>query len=365
MDRLSSYLSNCDPVLHIPIYFTLFNITWTYVVGELTGNCSQVDRMWTFFPTMYTAYYALLPSLPFAPKDIQEAGLNYRVCLMLALQVFWMTRLSYNTWRRGLFAFKDEDYRWQISRDSMPVSLFHVFHFVFIAAMQNAILFGLGYPAYLALRNPNAPLGIYDALLVALSIIDVLVEFAADNQQYSYQTFKHSKRPRVQKPEKEEWFWAKQRWSEDDAERGFIVRGLWAWSRHPNFAAEQTFWWLMTLFPILTGPGSLDPPSIQTILSPETYQSIASLLSAYGSLQPLLPGIIISFLFLGSTRFTEWITKKKYPVRYKAYQRRVGMFSPIGTVFKGWYLQATGERKKVDDLLWGPVKALNGTKKAN
>ncbi|KAG8819961.1 hypothetical protein FRC17_010287 [Serendipita sp. 399] len=311
---------------------------------------------------MYTAYYAILPLLPFAPKDVQDAGLNHRVCLMLALQVFWMTRLSYNTWRRGLFAFKEEDYRWQILRDNLPVWFFHIFHLVFIAAMQNGILFSLGYPAYLALRNPNTPLGGYDALLAALSVIDVMLEFTADNQHYSYQTFKHSK-PRIQKPEREEWFWAKQRWSEDDAERGFIVRGLWAWSRHPNFAAEQTFWWLMTLFPILTGPNSLNPPTLQATLSPDTYRSFASFWTAYGSLQPLLPGIIISVLFLGSTAFTEWITSKKYPLRYPAYERRVGMFSPITTIFKGWYLQATGEREKIDRLLWGPVKAVNGANK--
>lgn len=25
----------------------------------------------------------------------------------------------------------------------------------------------------------------------------------------------------------------------DDLDRGFVVTGLWSWSRHPNFAAEQ------------------------------------------------------------------------------------------------------------------------------
>lgn len=38
-------LSDYDPVLHLPIYFLLFNTIWTFLVGEFTGNVSQVDRV--------------------------------------------------------------------------------------------------------------------------------------------------------------------------------------------------------------------------------------------------------------------------------------------------------------------------------
>lgn len=113
--------------------------------------------------------------------------------------------------------------------------------------MQNGILYGLGYPAYLALRNPNTPLGPIDAFLTTLVLLDLVIEFTADNQQYSFQTFKHSKAPRVQKPSSEEWVLAKQRWTEHDVKTGFVNRGLWAWSRHPNFAAEQLFWVFATI----------------------------------------------------------------------------------------------------------------------
>ncbi len=36
----------------------------TYVLSIITGNSSQVDRLWTFLPTIYTAYWALLPLWP-------------------------------------------------------------------------------------------------------------------------------------------------------------------------------------------------------------------------------------------------------------------------------------------------------------
>jgi len=360
MERLHELVAHFDVALHPPIYFLLFNTAWTYIAGLVTGNHSQVDRVWTFLPPIYTAYYALLPLLPFAPKDIAEAGLNHRVLLMAGLQIIWMTRLSYNTWRRGLFTLTEEDYRWAILRKYMPRPAFEVFHFVFIAAMQNGILYGLGYPAYLALRNPNTPLGWNDAILTVLALLDLLAEFTDDNQQYSFQTYKHSK-PRVQRPTEEEWIFAKQRWTEADAKKGFVNRGLWAWSRHPNFAAEQTFWWLMVFFPIMTGPGHLDLPSLHELLAASTYTSLSEFMRVYGHFGPLVPGIVISNLFLGSTIFTEWVTGRKYPT-YKSYQRCVGMFSPSGTLLHGLYLTITGEKQKVDELVWGSEKAENGVK---
>jgi hypothetical protein len=39
----------------------------TYVLSILTSNVSQVDRVWTFLPTIYTVYYALLPLWPSVP----------------------------------------------------------------------------------------------------------------------------------------------------------------------------------------------------------------------------------------------------------------------------------------------------------
>ena len=97
------------------------------------------------------------------------------------------------------------------------------------------------YPSYLILSQKPTPLGTTDLVLGVLALIDLALEFTADNQQYSFQTFKHSK-PRKLKAKKEEWPGARIRWTEEDAARGYVSRGLWAWSRHPNFLAEQTFW---------------------------------------------------------------------------------------------------------------------------
>src|ERR1700730_17572596 len=83
----------------------------------------------------------------------------------------------------------------------------------------------------------HTPLVMSDHILAGLALVTLMAEFTADNQQYSFQTYKQS---RV--INKNEWIGARIQWTPEDAKRGFATRGLWAWSRHPNFLCEQTFW---------------------------------------------------------------------------------------------------------------------------
>ena len=109
-------MMNVPPALAWPTQFCAFITVATYVTSVITSNVSQVDRLWTFLPTIYTAYFALLPLwsrsqetflIPFTPTALpRDATVDYspRALLMLGLVTLWMCRLSYNTWRRGLFA---------------------------------------------------------------------------------------------------------------------------------------------------------------------------------------------------------------------------------------------------------------------
>jgi steroid 5-alpha reductase family enzyme len=79
------------------------------------------------------------------------------------------------------------------------------------------------------------------------------------------------------------------------------VSGLWAWSRHPNFAAEQTIWVVLYQW---------------ACYSTDTFMNW----TFAGAFSYLL-------LFQGSTWLTELITAQKYP-EYKEYQSLVGKFLP-------------------------------------
>jgi steroid 5-alpha reductase family enzyme len=91
------------------------------------------------------------------------------------------------------------------------------------------------------------------------------------------------------------------KFEQEDLDRGFVVSGLWSWSRHPNFAAEQAVWVVLYQWGCWTS----------NVLYSWT----------------LVGAISYLFLFQGSTWFTELITAGKYP-DYKEYQQRVGKFVP-------------------------------------
>jgi steroid 5-alpha reductase family enzyme len=83
--------------------------------------------------------------------------------------------------------------------------------------------------------------------------------------------------------------------------RRFLTTGLWRWSRHPNFFFEQAQWWVVFLFGALAA-GSLLQWTV-------------------------LGAALLTGLFVGSTIFTESITRSKYP-EYAEYQASTSPIIP-------------------------------------
>ncbi|KAJ6612252.1 hypothetical protein B0H10DRAFT_304223 [Mycena sp. CBHHK59/15] len=341
------------PEFDWPVQFCLFSTAATYVASIVTSNVSQVDRLWTFLPTIYTAYFALLPLwpeeqpfylAPYTPPALAAFAEEYnpRALLMLSLVVTWMFRLSYNTYRRGLFSLKDEDYRWAVLRSQLHPVLFQITNLTFISAIQNVLLLLLGIPTYVAATTPPQPLGAQDAVVAVLALLVLAVEFMADNQQFAYQSFKHEAE---RYDEYRQWPGARLNWTPADRQRGFLTRGLWAWSRHPNFACEQSFWWIMNFFSLREHHY---PSELFAILRARPIDT-GALLRPLG---PLVPALALSALFFSSTLYTEAITAGKYPA-YAAYRARVGMFSPVETPIKGVRLALAGDKAAVEQAVWG------------
>lgn len=344
------------PLLDYPLKLCAATTVTTYVLSIITGNVSQVDRVWTFLPTLYTAYWALLPLwpsyddnkgwrllAPYVPEEATHFARDFspRALLMLGLAVLWTLRLSYNTWRRGLFGLNDEDYRWAVLRAKLPAWLFQVVNLTFIAAIQNVLLLLIATPALIAATHPT-PLTPTDGVLAFAALALLAWEFTADNQQFAYHAWKH--KAAAAYDARVQWPGARLAWTADDAARGFCTRGLWAWSRHPNFFAEQSFWGVFNLIPLLSlhgGALALVPTRDGTFVD------------ALRSLVPLAPSLALCLLFLSSTRFTESISASKYPRGYAAYRTRVAMFVPVLTPVWGALLNLTGPKAEVEELVWG------------
>ena len=167
-------------------------------------DASLADRVWSLLVAAPVAVYAwtLLP--PLQPRD----------ALLLALLLAWALRLAlYISWRnRG----HGEDRRYRAMRERHGAR-FGLKSLYLVFGLQAVLAWVLGWPLLAALGRPGA-LTWLDALGLVLAGGGLLIETVADVQ---LARFLRGPRP----------------------EGAVMDRGLWAWSRHPNYFGEASFWW--------------------------------------------------------------------------------------------------------------------------
>jgi hypothetical protein len=87
------------PSLQWPFQFFVAITAAVFILSVLTGNVSQVDRVWTFLPWIYTAYFALLPLwprnpvfplFPYTPAEVTFTDMSPRSLLLLGLVVSYI-----------------------------------------------------------------------------------------------------------------------------------------------------------------------------------------------------------------------------------------------------------------------------------
>jgi len=372
--------------------FWISVVAW--LLAEITGNASQIDRVWTFLPVIFSAHFTLYPYLVGGATSTAFAASNKlsqpdvpgvsnsidkRMLLILVLQCCWSLRLSYNTFRRGLFSIWDEDYRWPILRQRMSKIQFKLLNFFFIAFTQTYLLYATALPQYLLLTMSRVyhptqtavPLGIPDAIIAGTYLLTLAVEMTADNQQQAYQKFKRAPADPAKDKNKTDIQLATE---EASRKRGFVTSGLWAYSRHPNFACEQFTWWVLYAFTLrATIPGHIVKTFWSTFVSAVQARDVHALRAVGLAARPYLVNYSIagpvsySLLFIASTIFSEGISSAKYPL-YRSYQSAVPMFWPIeGLLIKTPLNILLGRKKQLNHEVFGhagvPARLSKGAKK--
>jgi len=264
-------------------YMALGAALLCFTVSTATGNCSQVDKLWSVLPIIYVWYMAY--------KGNFDARLN----LMAILATIWGARLTYNFSRRGAYSWKfwsgEEDYRWAVLRENPALKgkvKWTLFNLFFISLYQNALILTFTLPMLILFKSPGTAISVGEIGLAILFILFVVMETVADQQQWNYQNKKHALLKEGKK-------------LEGEYALGFVHTGLWAKIRHPNYAAEQSIWIVFYLFGVLASGQIIN-------------WSMAGCL-------------LLLILFQGSSDFSEGISANKYPT-YKDYQKRVGRFIP-------------------------------------
>lgn len=253
-----------------------------FLTSEVTRNYSQIDKLWSLLPPIFAWYFA------------GASGGEPRLVLMALLATAWGARLTFNFWRRGGYAWPPwsgvEDYRWAVLRANPLLAgpwRWRLFNLGFVSLYQVLLLLLITLPS-VAAAGAARPLNLLDAGAAGLFIAFLLLETAADEQQYEFQQEKHRRRAAGES-------------LDADMARGFRTTGLFALARHPNFAAEQAIWCAFYLFGVAATGQWLN--------------------------WSILGAVLLILLFQGSTQFTEKISLGKYP-EYAEYRRCVPRFLP-------------------------------------
>lgn len=195
-----------------------------WIASVLRKDASIIDPFWGLgFVVLAWFYFLAL-----------DSGTARRP-LVVGLVTLWGLRLSvYLFWRRR---GQGEDYRYREMRDSHPESfawrsLFTVF------SLQAAILWLVSLPLYQALRADRpAWLTPLDGLGLVVFAVGLSFEAIGD--------------------------WQLSRFRSDPANRGKVLeRGLWRYTRHPNYFGDALVWWGLFLVALAT------PRSAWTVASP-------------------------------------------------------------------------------------------------
>lgn len=256
-----------------------------FVVGELTHNNSQMDKLWSLLPIVYTWVIAA------------RGDMAVRLVVMAVLVTLWGIRLTYNFGRKGAYRLRfwegEEDYRWKVLRarkEFQPRWKWALFNLFFISIYQNALVLMTTLPA-LVLMNADMPFGWMDCVVTVMMLGFIVYETVADEQQWRFQTTK--------------WRMLKEGKTLEELpapyNKGFNTVGLWGVSRHPNYFAEQSVWCCFYLFTVAGGVGIVN--------------------------WTLAGALLLVVLFQGSSAFAEEISAGKYP-EYKRYMESVSRFLP-------------------------------------
>lgn len=269
--------------LKILATITVGSIIYCFVIGEITGNNSQVDKLWSILPIIYVWTVA------------SRGEFHPRLMLMALLVTLWGVRLTTNFALKGAYQWKfwegEEDYRWKLLRDKpdfQPKWKWTLFNLFFISIYQNILILLFTLPTIVVLQHLDSPLNRWDLFIGGAMFFFIVFEMIADIQHWNYQS-KKWKLINSNKP------------LGTDYAKGFLDKGLWAYSRHPNYFAEQMIWICFYFFSVAASGMFLN-------------------WSAIG-------GLLLIMLFAGSATFSEEISASKYK-DYTTYQKRVSRFVP-------------------------------------
>ncbi|MEO5609577.1 MAG: DUF1295 domain-containing protein [Ornithinibacter sp.] len=233
----------------------------TALVARRLGRVSVVDITWGLL-------FVLIAWVSYAVGTGSGRSL-----LIAVLVTAWGGRLAWHIRRRALGAGEDPRYEKILAEAPEGKRFGFAVRKVFL--VQGLAAWFVSLPVQVAAAT-NQPLGWVAAIGVILCLTGVTFETVGDAQLASFKA--------------------------DPSTRGTIMdRGLWAWTRHPNYFGDSVLWW--GIF----------------VIAAEAWPAVLTVLS------PVLMTYFLAFATGARLLESEMAKRAGYP----DYQRRTSMFFPL------------------------------------
>ena len=184
----------------------------TFAFSLIFRNASVYDPYWSVQPPVITTAFAI-------GEDLTALGI-----LLIAVVFFWAVRLTAN-WAYTFEDLTHQDWRYTMLREKTG-ALYPAINFIGIHTVPTLVVYGCTLPAVYAVREGFEITG-PSVLFLCLSLGSAIMQGVADIQMHRY------------------------RKNRDGA---FCRRGLWKYSRHPNYLGEILMWWGVALAVISAAP---------------------------------------------------------------------------------------------------------------
>jgi steroid 5-alpha reductase family enzyme len=253
--------------MHILLRFFLADLAATLVIwgfGLLFANSSVYDPYWSITPAVILIFWVINKGMSFTIADI----------LFLAAVIVWAVRLTLN-WAIRWKGLNHQDWRYIMLKEKSP-RLWFLTNLIGINVVPTVIVFLALIPVYFGIKSGGGLVRNLTVIGFLICIGAIFIQSFADKQMD---------------------FFRKNKLFMNQC----IDRGLWRYSRHPNYFGEVLFWWGIWFMQM-----GIIPQMWATVIGPVA--------------------VTLLFLFISIPMMEKYILTSK--TNYSRYKKQVSIFIP-------------------------------------
>ena len=199
-----AFESLIDNVLLLSFVANLMMTIVIFAFSLITKNSSMYDPYWSVIPPVIILWWVYY----------QAVMIDLTTVLLIVGIMLWAIRLTYNWWKNWT-GFKEQDWRYDLIKEK-TTKYYLLSNFGAIHLIPTLVVYIQLINAYEVIIKGGS-INIWIILGFVLMLFATTIQFLADKQMYEFRQNRDSKSQ-------------------------IIDRGIWLYSRHPNYLGELSIW---------------------------------------------------------------------------------------------------------------------------